>query len=167
MNSPSPADCLVCRKHRGEAALSGGAIYEDALLFISHAQLYGDEQDHYLGHVFIEPKRHVPELADLTEAEAQAIGLYTSRVARALMHTEGMEHVYAFVIGDGVPHVHVHVIGRYPGAPREYWGPRVDDWPDAPRGREAEIAKVAVRVRAFLRQGNGSISNAREPESGV
>ena len=60
----------------------------------SHAQLYGDVQDHNLGHVFIEPKRHVPELADLTEAEAQAIGLYTSRVAQALMHTEGMEHVY-------------------------------------------------------------------------
>ena len=150
MNTLSPAECLVCRKHRGEIAVPGGAIYQDNLIFISHAQLFGDELDHYLGHIFIEPRRHVPELADLNETEAQAIGLYTSRVARALMRSEGVEHVYAFVIGDGVPHVHVHVIGRYPGAPREYWGPRVDDWPEAPRGGEAEIAQVAARVREAL-----------------
>lgn len=98
----------------------------------------------------MEPKRHAPELGDLTEEEAQAIGLYTSRLARALMKTEGVEHVYAFVIGDGVPHVHVHVIGRYPGAPRMYWGPKVDEWPEAPRGDEAEIAQVADRIRRFL-----------------
>ena len=150
MNTLPPAECLVCRKHRGEITLPGGAIYEDELVFISHAQLWGEEKDHYLGHIFIEPKRHVPELADLNETEAQAIGLHTSRVARALMRTEGVEHVYAFVIGDGVPHVHVHVIGRYPGAPREYWGPRVNDWPEAPRGGEAEIAQVAARVREAL-----------------
>ena len=114
--------------------MSGGVIYEDDLLYVSHAQLWGDEVDPYLGHLFVEPKRHAPGLADLTEEEAQAIGLCTSRVARALMHTEGVEHVYSFVIGDRAPHVHVHVIGRYPGAPRAYWGPKVDEWPEASRG---------------------------------
>ena len=78
------------------------------------------------------------------------IGLFAARLARALMHTQGVEHVYAFVIGDGIPHVHVHVIGRYPGAPREYWGLRVDEWPDAPHGGEREIDDVAARVRRFL-----------------
>ena len=152
MSDTTPLDCLVCRKHRGEAAVPGGVIYEDDLISISHAQLFGEEKDHYLGHVFVESKRHVPELADLTEQEAQAVGLWISRVAQALLQTEGMEHVYSFFIGDGVPHVHVHVIGRRPGAPREYWGPRVDDWPGAPRGGEVEIAQVADRVRAYLHE---------------
>ena len=155
MNDSVQPDCLVCRKHRGEVAVPGGMIYEDHLVAISHAQLWGDETEHYLGHLFVETKRHVPGLADLTEEEAQAIGLHTSRVARALTETLGVEHVYAFVLGDGVPHVHVHVIGRYPGAPREYWGPRVDEWPEAPHGDEAEIARVAGRVRAFLRERGG------------
>ncbi len=161
--SDNPAiDCLVCRKHRGELIAPGGAIFEDDLISISHAQLFGEEKDHYLGHVFVESKRHVPELADLTEREAQAIGLYLSRVAQALLQTESMEHVYAFFIADGVPHVHVHVIGRRPGAPREYWGPRVDDWPDAPRGGEAEIAQVAARLRAYLNEHYGqAASNIR------
>ncbi len=155
MSNNTTSECLVCRKHRGDIAVPGGIIYEDDLIFVSHAQLLGGEKDHYLGHVFVETKRHVPELADLTAQEAQAVGLYVSRVAKALLQTEGMEHVYSFFIGDGTPHVHVHVIGRYPGAPREYWGPKVDDWPGAPRGSEAEIAQVAARLRTYLKEQHG------------
>jgi diadenosine tetraphosphate (Ap4A) HIT family hydrolase len=155
-NTSTTLDCLVCRKQRGDLAVPGGFIYEDDLISISHAQLFGEEKAHYLGHVFVESKRHVPELADLTEEEAQAVGLWISRVARALLQTEGMEHVYSFFIGDGVPHVHVHVIGRRPGAPREYWGPRVDDWPQAPRGGEAEMAQVADRLRDYLKEHYGA-----------
>ena len=150
MKDSNTVDCLVCRKHRGEIALPGGIIFENDLIFISHAQFMGDEKEHYLGHLFVETKRHVAELADLTELESQNIGLFTSRVAKALLHTQGMEHIYTFFIGDGVPHVHVHVIGRYPGAPHEFWGPKVDEWPEAPKGSEHKIEQVADRVRAFL-----------------
>ena len=47
------------------------------------AQHWRDEKKHYLGHVFVDSKRHVAEVADLTAEESQAIGLYTSRIARA------------------------------------------------------------------------------------
>ena len=162
MTDHAMVDCLVCRKHRGEVAVPGGIIFEDELIFISHAQLWGKEKDHYLGHVFVESKRHVPELADLTEQEAQAIGLWVSRVAKALLQTEGMEHVYSFFIGDGVPHVHIHVIGRRPGAPREYWGPKVDEWPGAPRGGETEIAQVAARLRVYLNEHGGPAASSMQ-----
>ncbi len=61
--------CLVCRKHAGEIAIPGGAIFENELIFISHAPLWGEEKEHYLGHLFVETKRHVAELADLTDEE--------------------------------------------------------------------------------------------------
>jgi len=154
MNDSAINDCLVCRKHGGEFDVPGGVIYENDLIYISHAQLWGDEKEHYLGHVFVEPKRHVAEVADLTEEEAKIIGLYTSRIAKALLHTESMEHIYIFVIGDGVSHVHYHVIGRYPDAPREYWGSKVDEWPEAPKGAEAKIEQVAERLRKFLMENN-------------
>jgi len=35
----SPADCFVCRKHRGEVVVPGGAIYEDDLVYAGHAQI--------------------------------------------------------------------------------------------------------------------------------
>ena len=31
-----PADCYICRKHRGELLIPGGAIYEDDLLYAGH-----------------------------------------------------------------------------------------------------------------------------------
>jgi hypothetical protein len=43
----TPKECLVCRKHRGQITLAGGAIYEDELIFVSHAQLWGDEVDEW------------------------------------------------------------------------------------------------------------------------
>jgi len=59
--------CSVCRKHSGEVTVPGGAIYEDDLVHMSHAQLWQDEVEHYLGHLFVETQRHVPGLADLDE----------------------------------------------------------------------------------------------------
>jgi histidine triad (HIT) family protein len=143
-------ECFVCRKHSGEILVPGGVIYQDNQIYISHSQIQEKEKNHYLGHLFIEPKRHVPDISNLTDEEAKAIGLFTTRVANALIQTQGMEHIYSFVIGDGVPHVHVHVIGRYPGAPKEYWGTKVDDWPNAPKGGENEITTVVNRIRDYL-----------------
>lgn len=150
MNDSASNECLVCRKHRGDVDVPGGVIYENDLIYISHAQLWGNEKENYLGHVFVEPQRHMAEVADFTDEEAKIIGLYTSRIAKALLNTEGMEDIYIFVIKDGVPHVHYHVIGRYPGAPREYWGLNVNEWPQAPKGNESDFEKAADRLRAFL-----------------
>jgi histidine triad (HIT) family protein len=145
-----PADCLVCRKHRGEFPVPGGAIYEDDLIYIGHAQIREDHTVAYLGYLFVEPKRHAPRLFDLTDDEAQALGLWVTRVSRALRDCEHAEHVYAFVIGDGVLHVHIHVVPRYPNAPREYWGVHVDEWPDAPHGGPDEMAALCARLRTCL-----------------
>lgn len=151
MSETAPSqDCLVCRKHRGEVTIPGGAIYQDDLVYAGHAGLRGDDTNVYLGYLFAETKRHAPGLADLTDEEAAALGLLVTRLSRALKATEDAEHVYAFVIGDGVPHLHVHVVPRYPGAPRDYWGVHVDEWPDAPRGGPDAIAALCARVRAHL-----------------
>lgn len=154
MSAPEqqPTDCFVCRKHRGEVSIPGGAIYEDDLIYAGHAQIREGESTAYLGYLLVEPKRHAPGLADLTDAEAQALGLLAARLSRALKASEGAEHIYAFVLGDLVPHVHIHVVPRYPGAPREYWGVHVDEWPDAPYGGPQEMAALCARLRAYLRE---------------
>jgi len=145
-----PTDCFICRKHRGEVSISGGALYEDDLVYAGHAQIREGQTTAYLGYLMVEPKRHARDLADLTDTEAQALGLLVARLSRALKACEGAEHVYAFVLGDLLPHVHIHVVPRYPGAPREYWGVHVDEWPDAPRGGLQEMAALCARLRAYL-----------------
>jgi histidine triad (HIT) family protein len=142
--------CFVCQKHRGLKAVPGGSIYEDALVYAGHAQIPIGEETVYLGYLMIEPKRHVPGLTDLTDQEAAALGVLIARLSRALRESEGAEHVYAFVLGDRVSHLHVHLVPRYPGAPAEYWGTHVDEWPGAPRGGPAEVAVLVQRLRDLL-----------------
>jgi diadenosine tetraphosphate (Ap4A) HIT family hydrolase len=50
-----------------------------------------------------------------------------------------------------VPHLHVHLVPRYPGTPREYWSPlTLDEWPDAEHGGPDEIANRVARLRALV-----------------
>jgi len=143
--------CLVCGKHAGAPAPPGGPVYEDELVFASHVfDMEGGGEPAYLGHVVVEPRRHVAGLGDLTPGEAAAGGRVLASVARALVVAEGAEHVYSAVMGHHYAHLHVHAFARYPGTPREYWFMRVDEWPGAPKGGPEEIAAVAQRLRAAV-----------------
>jgi histidine triad (HIT) family protein len=144
------ADCFVCRKHRGEIVVPGGAIYEDASVYAGHVQIREENADVYLGHLMVEPERHAPGLADLTGTEAQTLGLLVAHLSRAFKTSEGAEHVYAFVLGDHVAYLHIHLVPRYPGTPRAYWGVRVDEWPNEPRGDSQEMSALCARLRKFL-----------------
>jgi histidine triad (HIT) family protein len=155
MAEKSAADCFVCRKHRDRGPLlPGGPVAEDDLVLVSHiatGEVLGRAgTTAYLGHLFVEPRRHAPGLADLTEAESRAVGWWCTRASQALREAAGAEHVYAAVIGDGVPHLHVHLLPRYPGTPREYWWTKVDEWPQARRGERAEIEAFVAGLRRYL-----------------
>jgi diadenosine tetraphosphate (Ap4A) HIT family hydrolase len=128
-------------------------LHEDDLVYSSHGIVPVGRATTYLGTLFVEPKRHVAGLADLTDAEAERIGLVSSRLARALQTSEKAEHVYSWVLGHHVDHLHVWLVPRYPGTPREYWAMRVGEWPGAPRGGPVEIAALCDRLRAALRAG--------------
>jgi diadenosine tetraphosphate (Ap4A) HIT family hydrolase len=101
------AACFICQKHRGAIALPGGALYEDQLVYAGHVR--ADQGPVYLRHLMAELKRHAPELAEQTSEEAQALGLLVARLSRALKASEEAEHIYLFVIGDQVPHLHLYL----------------------------------------------------------
>jgi histidine triad (HIT) family protein len=162
-------DCFVCRKHRGELDEPGGAIYDDGVVRAGHALLGPGGAPAYLGYLFAEPLRHAPGLADLSEEESCALGLLITRLSRALVASERAEHVYAFVLGDEVPHLHVHLVPRYPGTPRELWGLRVTDWLEAPRGGRSDIEALCGRIErnvgggGQIRANRGAADDARDP----
>lgn len=136
-----PDDCLICVKHA--AADPGIEVHRDDLVYVGHLPA---DPTVYLGHLFVEPLAHRSGLADLDPEEAAAVGVSLQRAASTL-RAAGMDHVYAFVYGDAVPHLHVHALGRYPGAPVEYRGTRVDEWPDAPRGDPRAVADYVANLR--------------------
>jgi histidine triad (HIT) family protein len=155
------ASCFVCRKHREQGTLlPGGPVGEDELVVVSHLSPVAPgradpasgraDRPVYLGHLLVEPRRHAPGLPDLTGAEAERVGWWCATASRALRDMAGAEHVYAAVIGDGVDHLHVHLLPRYPGTPREYWWDRVDEWPGARRGLEPQITVLVQALRDHI-----------------
>ncbi len=145
--------------------MPAGPVAEDELVLVTHTAtpdvLGRSGMTAYLGHLFVEPLRHAPGLADLTDAEARRVGLWCTRASRALRVVAGAEHVYAAVLGDGVPHLHVHLLARFQGTPREYWGTHVNQWPQARRGNAAEIGAFVSELRRYLADSGAAADRPR------
>ncbi|HET7711970.1 MAG TPA: histidine triad nucleotide-binding protein [Thermoanaerobaculia bacterium] len=102
--------CLFCRIANGE--ITARKVHEDDDVFAFH-----DINPQAPTHVLIIPRRHIPSLDDLTEADAATIGrviVRASQIARDLhLESEG----YRLVVNNGeaagqtVFHVHFHILG--------------------------------------------------------
>ena len=102
------------------------------------------------GHLLVAPVAHAESLAELDGAAGAAMFRLAQRCAAAL-RTSGLrcDGVNVFLndgeaAGQAVPHVHLHVVPRFPG----------DDFlparPERKRAAESELAAVAARVRAQI-----------------
>ena len=145
----TPNDCFICGKHAEGDAAEGGVIYKDDLVYAGHLHTMGAPSA-YRGWLVVETKRHVAGLGDLTDEEARAVGSLVNHVARVQRQVADAEHVYSFVHGDAVPHLHVHLAPRYAGTPQAYRGHRLRDWPDAPRVDEAQMRLLVATLRDAL-----------------
>lgn len=151
------AGCFICEKHEGTITTDGVVIFEDDLLYVGHIDRQGEPN--YKGHLMIDLKRHVRSLADMTIEEAQAWGVMMMQLSQALTDVTGADHIYALVSGNSVPHLHMHVVARYPGTPRAYWGPMdVYDWEDAPFVQRDELIRFCHDVTTALAYRRGEVS---------
>lgn len=71
-----------------------------------------------LGHTLVIPRRHVPVVWELSEAEAKHLGLLISRMSRVIVETvnaEGLNIIQSNgeTATQSVPHVHFHLVPRW------------------------------------------------------
>jgi histidine triad (HIT) family protein len=144
------SSCFVCRKHQGLEDVPGGPVFEDELVYSGHAWSVEDGIAPYLGGFIVEPKRHLPTWAELSDDEAERIGLVIRDVSWSLKNVLNAEHVYVFVIGHHLAHLHIWVVPLYPGTPREYWGTRVFEWPGRPDGTRTAVEGLCAQIRAAM-----------------
>lgn len=142
-------DCFICNKHAGTIQTPGVKIYEDDYVYVGHIDKNG--KPNYLGHIMIDLKRHARTLGDMSMEEAKGFGIMMARVSKALLESEKAEHIYSLVSGNSVPHLHMHLIPRYPNTPKEHWGPmEVYNWEEAPMGDNRDVEKLCNRIKTYL-----------------
>lgn len=98
------AECLLCDAERAAVELNRVVVWEDDLWRLSMSR-----RGYTTGFAYLEPKRHVPHITDLAGEEAATFGFVLARVAAALQQAAASPLVYAYVFGDGIPHLHVHL----------------------------------------------------------
>jgi diadenosine tetraphosphate (Ap4A) HIT family hydrolase len=70
------------------------------------------------GFSYLEPKRHISDITQLSGEEAATFGETIAKTSAAIKAATGADLVYAYIFGDGVPHLHVHLAPhREPGSP--------------------------------------------------
>ncbi|OKJ16073.1 HIT family protein [Kitasatospora sp. CB01950] len=134
-------DCLFCRVVAGDVPVETVFADSSVVAFLDHRPLFP-------GHLLVIPRRHVPTLTDLTDAET---GPYWTRVRRLTAAVErGMSAAGSFVatnnrISQSVPHLHTHVVPRNPKD-----GLRGFFWPRTHYRDAAHAASTAASIHAAL-----------------
>jgi diadenosine tetraphosphate (Ap4A) HIT family hydrolase len=149
--------CITCRANRGEVATPGGVLHDDGLWRLEHTF----EPLPLVGWLVLKPLRHVESVADLTEAEAAALGPLIRRTSAALTAVLNCTKVYVICFAEAAdaPHVHFHLVPRAADLLPDRRGPRVFEYlREAKERREnladpAEATRVATAVREALSRG--------------
>ena len=148
-------DCLVCQEQRLTVPVPGGLLAATDEVVAFHLPPWPPSAEEvFLGYLMVTSRRHVPGFADLDDVEAAAVGRWIARLSRAL-ESLGAERVYVAVTGHGVPHLHVHLLPRWPGTPSDVAWLHVDDWEGARRGDFAAAERMAGDVQRALTSSDG------------
>lgn len=140
-------ECIICDKHNDFLKYTGEVILERGGWAVTHFP-FVDGQKATKGYLLIETKRHIQEFTEMNESEALALGELIAAGTKLIKEKMGAEHVYLFRINDKVPHLHLHLVPRYPGTPREFWGFKISEWTGNPKIGLNEIHDVAKNLKS-------------------
>jgi len=110
-----------------------------------HTVAFLDHRPLFPGHCLVIPREHYETLADLPQELLEPFFSTVQLLSRAIptaMKKPGSFVAMNNVVSQSVPHLHVHVVPRKPKD-----GLRGFFWPRTKYGSEAEMKKVAERIR--------------------
>lgn len=107
------------------------------------------------GWLVLVPRRHVTAIAELTDAEAAALGTWQVRLSRALHAVTGCAKTYVmqFAEQEGYAHVHFHIVPRMADIPDDHLGPAVFEYLVQPPDQgisEDQRDDLTARLRTHL-----------------
>ena len=110
----NPESCAACAEIAGEISAPGGVILDDGYWFVSHhTGAFTDP-----GELIVKSRRHCESLAELTAAEAEALGPVLRAAVKALEQVVGAERIYAMSFNERIRHLHFLLLPRTADIPR-------------------------------------------------
>jgi diadenosine tetraphosphate (Ap4A) HIT family hydrolase len=149
--------CEMCGQGRPESDAYGVRIHEG-----QYSDAYLQRADVQRGYtIVIWRGRHVTEPTELSEAEAAGYWAEVLTVARALIGTYRPLKMNYETLGNSLPHLHTHLIPRFPDDPRP--GQPFPLSATAPRGKIPEARLIAEATDLRHRLGSGQLQPALFP----
>lgn len=99
-------DCIFCKIVKGE--LPSTKVYEDSN-FLAFMNIYPATK----GHTLIVPKNHIRWMQDADDSVVKDIFVLTKQLMQKIKAELACEYVQVTVLGEQVPHFHIHLIPRY------------------------------------------------------
>ena len=147
------AECYTCaltlQRDNGEAPLWDN-IFRTPYWDVVHSY-----NTSLLGWLVLVARRHIAAIDEMSEAEAQELGQLLRHVSLALKQVTGCQKTYVIQFAEHPqhPHVHFHVVPRYPDQPEAYRGFGIQNYlgvPEAERVSEIAMNAVGEQVRQML-----------------
>jgi histidine triad (HIT) family protein len=101
-------DCLFCKIGRGKIPSNKVFENEKFLVFL-------DIKPVNHGHLLIIPKKHIVWMQEADDKTIGEIFKLTKKMMLALKKSLACDYVQISVVGNEIPHFHVHLIPRYQG----------------------------------------------------
>ncbi len=146
------SECVACAVNSGRLQPPGGPIYVDELWQADH-----EFTPLLRGYVILKPRRHVHELADLTDSETATLGPLLRQLLRAMRSVLAPERIYVASFAETVHHLHFHLVPRYAEYARPGTGSAARRRPrrfclrpryrDSDRGTDSECARPGLTAR--------------------
>ena len=101
-------NCIFCKIAKGE--IQADKIYEDEKFFVLL-----DIKPVSDGHILIIPKEHIVWMQDVDDKTISEIFILTKKMMLTLKKSLNCDYVQESVVGNEVPHFHIHLIPRHIG----------------------------------------------------
>ena len=107
------SDCPLCAGSDVDADLMRTEVWGNDLWRLTTARVA-----EVAGFSYLEPRRHISDITQLSGDEAATFGEVIASASNAIKDATGADLVYIYVFGDSVPHLHVHLAPhRHDGSP--------------------------------------------------
>ncbi len=113
---------------------------------LGSARVTMDESVHVRGYCCIILRDHATELHEIGATAARALMADIQSVSRVVMQCTGAVKINYEIHGNVIPHVHMHILPRYPGDAIERTGARFGEITESAYGAgEFDALRAAIR----------------------